>query len=78
MRLLVLSVSMKDQTQKDRMVKSNRLKVNYQYLCLIWPLVALVVIVSAELISDIHCGGNPQYEQKDDGGKRFINEVSEY
>lgn len=30
------------------------------------------------VISDIHCGGNPQYEQKDDGGKRFINEVSEY
>lgn len=26
------------------------------------------------VISDIHCGGNPQYEQKDDGGKRFINE----
>lgn len=53
MRLLVLSVSMKDQTQKDRMVKSNRLKVNYQYLCLIWPLVALVVIVSAECVYGI-------------------------
>lgn len=53
MRLLVLSVSMKDQTQKDRMVKSNGLKVNYQYLCLIWPLVALVVIVSAECVYGI-------------------------
>lgn len=50
MRLFVLPVSMKDQMQ----VKSYRLKVKCQYLYIIWPSVALVVIViSVECVYDI-------------------------
>lgn len=30
------------------------------------------------MISTIHCNGNPQYEQKDDSSKRFIDKVNEW
>lgn len=50
MRLFVLPVSMEDQMQ----VKSYRSKVKCQYLYIIWPSVALVVIVvSVECVYDI-------------------------
>lgn len=50
MRLFVLPVSMEDQMQ----VKSYRSKVKCQYLYIIWPSVALIVIVvSAECVYDI-------------------------
>lgn len=50
MRLFVLPVSMEDQMQ----VKSYRSKVKCQYLYIIWPSVALIVIVvSVECVYDI-------------------------
>lgn len=50
MRLFVRPVSMKDQMQ----VKSYRSKVKCQYLYIIWPSVALIVIVvSVECVYDI-------------------------